>query len=150
VPQVQAVRNHRPDRLGVLPSGHGELTDRQVLHHRSAHATQLHQPGRPRHSRLPTVTRLVRVQVCPMQRKLQLTHLSRTPVPNRRLHRGQRLGSVEILDGDEAGGLGHDSIPALATDSHLPSADVIHRVGDDTIPAGSFAAERRPSGMTGG
>jgi hypothetical protein len=57
------------------------------------------------------------MQVGPVQRELELTHLDRTPVAHDCLRRSQGLRSVELLDGDEADGLWHVSTQALATDN---------------------------------
>ena len=76
--------------------------------------------------RLSVVARVTRVQIGPVQRELQLTHLSRAPVPHGRLSRSQRLGSVEVLDGDEGGGVGHDSIEHSPPTVDLDLRDTIH------------------------
>ena len=130
VPQVQAVGHQRPDGQGVLAPGDRELTDRQVHHLRGAGPTEPDQPRPTRRHRLPVVAGVVGVQVGPVQRQLQLTHLHRPPVPHRRLHRSQRLGSVEVLDGEKAGRLRHDSTKHSPPTVEPEPSRPIHRAGD--------------------
>ena len=117
VPQVQPVGDQRPDSVGVLAPGDRELAQGQVHHLRGPGATDPDQPRPTRRAGLSVVVGVMGVQVGPVQHQLQLTDLDRPPVPHRRLHRHQRLGSVEVLDGEKAGRLRHDSTQALATDS---------------------------------
>ena len=122
VPQVQAVGHQRADGQGVLAPGDGQLADRQVHHPRGADPTEPDQPRPTRNGWLPRdpgLLRVVRVQVGPVQRELELTHLDRASVPHRRLGRSQRPRSVEVLDGKKAGRLGHDSTQPPATDKSM-------------------------------
>ena len=116
VSQVQPVGDQRPGRQRVLAPGDGQLTQREVLHHRGAGPTEPHQPRPTRCPGAPLLAGVIGVQVGPVQPQLQLTHLGRTPIAHRGLGRRQRPRSVEILDGNEADRLGHGSIPAPATD----------------------------------
>ena len=123
VSQVEPVGHQRPHGQAVLTPRDGELTDREVQHPRGPGTTELHQPGRTRRPWLSVVVGIVGVQVGPVQRELELTHLGGPPVPHRRLHGSQRLGGVEVLDGEKAGRFGHDSTQALTADSR-PGSDI--------------------------